>query len=594
MGCAATITNEAGQQESHGLNLLDIAKHAVLTVIKTLGEHDRLTVVAFDDSVDTLFALTEMDDAGQTSGAARLATLQPRGGTNLWKGLQRGLEMVKCQSSDRLAHVMLLTDGQTMQRDSCLSNLDDFIKEFGLPGTINTFGFGYQIDSVLLDKLAARGGGSYSFIPDAGFVGTVFVNTMSNLLVSWARDVSIRMRSSAALHVKGCLRTESDGEEVLVKLDGLRYGQKTNIVVVLKTPQTPTDFAAELQYMLPGTTDICREVADGDVKDNFVEVEAQKLRCEFVELLADVVRLASSNIADISVAQDRISAFAAMFDSSLAKEEETVQALREDVEGQTSEALSKPQSYKKWGRHFIPSLAFAHKLQMCNNFKDPGVQVYGGSLFKQIQEEADEIFNSLPPPVPATPARRTMHGSMGAPAMPSTMASYNNAGCGCIDGRSPVTLASGERVQVCNLKKGDLLCGVGGMAEVACVVRIQCLEGKASLVHIGDLAITPYHPICVDGTWCFPTAIAPAQDTECEAVFNFVLQGSPALVVDGVPCACLGHGLQEGAAVHPYFGSDLVVKDLGNFSGFADGIVHLTSSWAVRDPATGLVCGIRQ
>jgi len=297
----------------------------------------------------------------------------------------------------------------------------------------------------------------------------------------------------------------------------------------------------------------------------------------------------------MGVAQDRISAFAAMFDSTLAKQEETVQALLEDVEGQTSEALSEPQSYKKWGRHFIPSLAFAHKLQMCNNFKDPGVQVYGGSLFKQIQEEADEIFNSLPPPVPTTPARRTMHGSMGAPTMPVTMASYNNADCGCIDGRSPVTLASGECVQVCNLKKGDLLCCVGGaVAEVACVVRIQCLGGKASLVHIGDLAITPYHPICVDGTWCFPTAIAPAQITECEAVFNFVLQGSPALVVDGVPCVCLGHGLQEGAAVHPYLGSDLVVKDLVNFSGFTDGIVHLTSSWAVRDPATGLVCGIRQ
>ena len=33
--------------------------------------------------------------------------------------------------------------------------------------------------------------------------------------------------------------------------------------------------------------------------------------------------------------------------------------------------------YVKWGRHYLPSLARAHLLQQCNNFKDPGVQGYG-------------------------------------------------------------------------------------------------------------------------------------------------------------------------------------------------------------------------
>ena len=47
-----------------------------------------------------------------------------------------------------------------------------------------------------------------------------------------------------------------------------------------------------------------------------------------------------------------------------------------------SEAVAKREWYKKWGQHYLPSLANAHMLQMCNNFKDPGIQFYGGALFK--------------------------------------------------------------------------------------------------------------------------------------------------------------------------------------------------------------------
>lgn len=36
-------------------------------------------------------------------------------------------------------------------------------------------------------QLAVEGGGSYAFIPDSGFVGTVFVNALANTLVTVAQ-----------------------------------------------------------------------------------------------------------------------------------------------------------------------------------------------------------------------------------------------------------------------------------------------------------------------------------------------------------------------------------------------------------------------
>jgi len=85
-----------------------------------------------------------------------------------------------------------------------------------------------------------------------------------------------------------------------------------------------------------------------------------------------------------------------------------VDALLQDVEGQVCEALSKNEWYKTWGKHYLHSLTEAHLYQICNNFKDPGVQVYGnGQLFTYLQEELNDIFEKIPAPKPSIQPRFT-------------------------------------------------------------------------------------------------------------------------------------------------------------------------------------------
>lgn len=100
-----------------------------------------------------------------------------------------------------------------------------------------------------------------------------------------------------------------------------------------------------------------------------------------------------------------------------------VKALLEDMTVQSAEALSRQDWYFKWGVHYLPSLMFAHKLQMCNNFKDPGVQHYGGQLFCKLRDEADEIFCKLPAPKPTA---RSYGYSRGARAAPVSMSAYHD------------------------------------------------------------------------------------------------------------------------------------------------------------------------
>jgi len=77
-----------------------------------------------------------------------------------------------------------------------------------------------------------------------------------------------------------------------------------------------------------------------------------------------------------------------------------VVALLADLNGQVKQAFSKSEWFSKWGTHYLPSLSRSHTMQQCSNFKDPGLQVYGGAAFKAIRDDGDDIFVDLPPPTP--------------------------------------------------------------------------------------------------------------------------------------------------------------------------------------------------
>jgi hypothetical protein len=87
-----------------------------------------------------------------------------------------------------------------------------------------------------------------------------------------------------------------------------------------------------------------------------------------------------------------------------------------------TEALSRHDWYARWGKHYLLSLARCHQvrrvrrrllarrltdhcvqLEVCANFKDPGLQNYAGALFSKLQEIGDDAFSKLPPPQPAPP-----------------------------------------------------------------------------------------------------------------------------------------------------------------------------------------------
>jgi len=62
MGAECSALGEDGLEKKNGFSVMDIVKHALNTVIKTLRPQDRLALVVFDHEVEILFTLSEMTE----------------------------------------------------------------------------------------------------------------------------------------------------------------------------------------------------------------------------------------------------------------------------------------------------------------------------------------------------------------------------------------------------------------------------------------------------------------------------------------------------------------------------------------------------
>lgn len=309
------------------------------------------------------------------------------GSTNIWAGLENGLELIREDNEPgRSAAVLLFTDGQPNiippeGHLPALKKYKDSHREFAC--TINTFGFGYNIDSKLLQELAEEGNGYYAFIPDSSFVGTVFVNAISDLLATAAIQVTLSLEPNNGAKIKsvvGTPRSDTTSWGAKIHVGSVKFGQSRDFVVEMSFPQSKSDdyISVTLNYVDPHSRQPATLTTDGTTyNSNEQESLKQLFRLRAVDAIHQAIT--SSNAQPGSeAAKAVISNLVSEISKSSVASDEYIVALLEDLTGQATEALSRADYFRKWGRHYLPSLARAHLLQYCNNFKDPGVQFYGG------------------------------------------------------------------------------------------------------------------------------------------------------------------------------------------------------------------------
>jgi len=556
--------------------------------------------------------------------------------------------------------VLLMTDGvpNIIPPRGHVATLQKYISKHPNPRrAIHTFGFGYQLQSDLLCDIADIGNGAYAFIPDGGLVGTVFVHAASNLLAAQSSSATCTIEAKDGAKIKsvvGFPEATEDGPcaRVTVNMGPLLYGQAKSLVVVVEKEEKTKVTDVVSMHINTATGKLTGDWR-APCKEGSFALEAI-MRAMAVSGILEAVSVGKAKGGEIDVAAAK-KVVESMIDEgkklvgeggSSSSKSKFLQALLEDLEGQVATAVSKEEYFKKWGVHYLPSLARAHRLQITNNFKDPGVQGYAGKTFDRVRDVCDDLFLSLPPPTPLH-IKEFAKITGQQPAQSNVqMSSYYSAAAPCFSGGSKVKLKGGGWKAVRDVRAGDWVVSSSSSsspsssrvthAKIQCVVKTLINDGSScSMVCFPKgLMITPYHPVLSDSCrpharYQFPIDLvgsdrhdeggggAEAKErpprlivaSNCKSVYSFLLeeQGndeergvsapSSSIVINDRQCLALGHEIwRDPVARHEFFGSRRkVVGNLSSMKGWAQGYVVLESGrCCVRDPITNHVVALRQ
>jgi Ca-activated chloride channel homolog len=145
-------------------NKIEKAKSALLYGIQILRPQDRFNVISFAGEEHLMESgLISADDSGRRRGQEFVKALRPVGGTNINQSLLTSLRQFPDGSRPKI--LIFLTDGLPTVGETNVNRIVDNVREAKKTGVrLFTFGVGYNINTALLDRLAADNGGLADYV----------------------------------------------------------------------------------------------------------------------------------------------------------------------------------------------------------------------------------------------------------------------------------------------------------------------------------------------------------------------------------------------------------------------------------------------
>jgi hypothetical protein len=568
MDVSGSMGDPANKDGPEGVNLftkLDLAKRGTELLIQALTAEDCLSIVTFSTDAVCVLPRVSMNSTGKVAATHAVAGMYPGGGTDLWAGLSTGLTEVETREEGRMAVTLLLTDGQPTNSPPdgevrALTNYHNSSKRV-THSKLVIMGFGYDVNSNLLfDLVNAHGpGNNFVFVPDGTMLLTSFTNIIANLKSTFARNVRASIQGA-----------DTD-------LGDLLYGHPRHITLdgggLNELPEVVTGYHLAVAAKKKAISSVGTRCQRPDAV-----VLRELHRSQAVAALAKATRIATMNISE-ALECIRSSVKHALDTSA-------PHPIVEDLLGEVASAFSAPDAWQRWGAHYARALLSFHRAEACSNFKDPGLNAYGGGYTKRLREAISTMCDNLPVPKPSILPRGVQWGVAVPQTDPQSFRNaFNNQYGGCIAHGSMICMAGGGEKSIQEISKGDRVLVPGGgeewVARVVCKVMttgVETVSIRCPSNPTRPLDITPWHPVQDpgDGTWKFPADLTESEKTrEPVAVYNLVLDLGHIVVANGIHCVTLGHGFQEDKVRHPFYGTRAVIDALSILPGWDDGLVEL-------------------
>jgi hypothetical protein len=548
--------------EADGFTRLNLLQHSMNTLIEMLNQGDELVMVQFNSTANYIFK-DKINQFNKPLAKSAIDALNPGGGTYIWNGLRLAYDAASIASNTNV-HIMLLTDGQS--NDDPFTELKRYFSSNPSKANLKsikltTFGFSYDINSKILFDIAEYTNAGFNFIPDASMVGTTFCNYLANIL---SPDISVP--EITCVDLSG---STNDNFEITT-FESLSIAQEYELIryhcyEILKQ----TCFESGTSRRL-----------NSDITD----------RINNFKLFIQCLQSGMINDSGISIdTNNGIRLFQSILKDFVSED---------DSQEQITKAIQRQDWFNKWGYHYLLSLSLAHLTRQCHNFKDQGVQLYGSSLFGELNNQVYQIFSTIQPPRP----------SLRAQVVRTSMSAYVDRSGGCFGSECRIKLADGSWKKLSELDGNELVFQGDGIpgSQIKYIVQTEIPEGTKYMCKINDLIISEYHPMFDSNSngWVFPINLIESQEISLSHMYNIVLESGHWVNIEGFKCVSLAHGLtnfdpSNQILKHDYFGTNKIIQDLENFSLQTcsvpknSKIITIKDYNTIRDPVTNLVIGIK-
>src|SRR3954451_6676858 len=171
---------------------LEAAKEAAARFASFLTAQDRLSIVTFDEEVETIFGPAP---AGDSAALTALARVQAGGSTNLSGRWLKGRKLVEKGLVEGTNRVVLLTDGRANAGVIDTGKLVGLAKAgAGRRVSTTAIGFGAHFNEELLEPMAAAGSGNYWYVESPEQMAAIFQGEVEGLVSIAAQNVELEVR----------------------------------------------------------------------------------------------------------------------------------------------------------------------------------------------------------------------------------------------------------------------------------------------------------------------------------------------------------------------------------------------------------------
>jgi len=186
---------------------LDTVKITAIDILRKLQPDDIFSLVKFNDRAELLIAPGSLADL--KSAEMKVQLLQAGGGTEIFKGLEMGFSQVdQFHSSQRINHIILITDGRTYGDETSCEKLADQSSALGIG--ISALGIGSQWNDKFLDHITTKTGGICKFIPDAGDIRNSILDEITRLGSSLTDQVKMNYQTFQDVELSTVYRLQPD------------------------------------------------------------------------------------------------------------------------------------------------------------------------------------------------------------------------------------------------------------------------------------------------------------------------------------------------------------------------------------------------